>query len=79
RLSAYMLIAAAGAVVWSAAYEGNRIMAIALPLACLFGLTQFLVAGLKDRGTDPDLLAAGAIAATELRGAPTTNDSATLA
>ncbi len=79
RLSAYMLIAAAGAVVWSAAYEGNRIMAIALPLACLFGLRQFLVAGLKDRGSDPDLLAAGAIASTELGAAPTMHSSETFA
>ena len=79
RLSLYMLIASAGAVIWSMAYEGNRIMAIALPLACLFGLRQFLVAGLKDRGSDPDLLASGAIASTGFGSENTLDGSETLA
>ena len=52
RLSLILLAASAAAVVWSAVNEGNRVMAIALPLAALFGLRELLLAGLKDRGVD---------------------------
>ena len=63
RLSIYLLLVSAAAVAWSLAFEGNRFMAIAVPLVTLFGLRQFLVAGLRDRGLDTDTLGAAALAA----------------
>ena len=52
RPSLLLLVASAAAVAWSATYQGNRVMTIVLPLAVLFGLREFLIAGLKDRDQD---------------------------
>ena len=78
RLSVYLLLASAAAVAWSLAFEGNRVLAIAVPLAALFGLRQFLVAGLRDRGIDTDALGAAAIAAPAAAVATTGDGADTL-
>ncbi len=78
RLSWVLLAAAAIAVGWSAAFEGNRLLAIAVPLACLFGFRQFLVAGLKDKGVETDASGMLVVAAPGLASAGVAEDAQAL-
>ena len=48
RLSTILLAVAASGVLWSAVFEGQRFLAIGVPLIALFGTRQFLLAGLTD-------------------------------
>lgn len=49
RLSLLLLGVAAAAIAWSVLFEGDRYLAIGVPLLVLFGVREYLVAGLTDR------------------------------
>lgn len=56
-----MLVLSAAAVIWSVAFEGNRLLAIGLPLLLLFGLRQYLIAQIADRKSGETDLSAAAL------------------